>query len=479
MGYRDLRAFLDAASAIGEVKTIEGADWDLEIGCITELSAEKHGPILLFDAIAGYPRGYRIATNFLASPRRFALAMGVPLDLPPLEILRAWKEKSARVKLLPPRVVATGEITENVLDGDAADLERFPAPRWHQRDGGRYIGTADMVINKDPDTGWVNVGTYRACIHGPRRLSLWMNPDRDGRYIAQKYWSQGRACPVAVVLGADPTSWMASPVKLSRGVSELDYMGALHGEPLEVLHSELTGLPIPAHAEIVVEGEIPPVEEESVLEGPFGEWPGYYTHIGHECVVRVKRIMFRNDPILLGNPPLLPITQRYGVPIHVVRVWEHLENAGIANIRGVWTHINNLLVVISLKQAFAGHATHALITAAGLHYGPGMDTYYVAVDDDIDPSNLDEVLWAMCTRVDPAKQVQILSSYTTGLDPRLSPERKKQGDLTMGRMLIDACRPWTWRNDFALPNRFDDETRARVWKKWAATLEAGEGAAIG
>ena len=145
--------------------------------------------------------------------------MGVPLDLPPLEILRAWKEKSARAKLIPPRVVATGEITENVLDGDAADLERFPAPRWHQRDGGRYIGTADMVINKDPDTGWVNVGTYRACIHGPRRLSLWMNPDRDGRYIAQKYWSQGRACPVAVVLGADPTSWMASPVKLSRGVA--------------------------------------------------------------------------------------------------------------------------------------------------------------------------------------------------------------------------------------------------------------------
>jgi len=298
MPFRDLRGFLHAAAELGEVKTIEAADWDLEIGCITELSAEKHGPILLFDAIAGYPRGFRIVTNFLASPRRFALAMGVPLDLPPLEILRAWKEKSARSKLIPPRVVANGEITENVEAGEAADLERFPAPRWHQRDGGRYIGTADMVINKDPDTGWVNVGTYRACIQGPRRLSLWMNPDRDGRYIAQKYWSQGRACPVAVVLGADPTSWMASPVKLSRGVSELDYMGALHGEPVEVIESDLTGLPIPAHAEIVVEGEIPPVEEESALEGPFGEWPGYYTHIGQECVVRVQRIMYRNDPIL-------------------------------------------------------------------------------------------------------------------------------------------------------------------------------------
>ena len=218
---------------------------------------------------------------------------------------------------------------------------------------------------------------------------------------------------------------MAAPVKLSRGVSELDFVGAIRGEPLEVITSDLTGLPIPAYAEIVVEGEIPPITDDSAHEGPFGDWPGYYTHEGDECVVRVKRILHRTRPIILGNPPLLPITQRYGVPIHVVRVWEHLEGAGIANIRGVWTHINNLLVVISLKQAFPGHASHALIAAAGLHYGPGMDTYYVVVDDDIDPSNLHEVLWAMCTRCDPAKQVQILTSYTQGLDPRLSPEQKE------------------------------------------------------
>src|SRR5665213_3119688 len=144
MGFRDLRAYLSAAADLGAVKTVEGADWDLEIGCITELSAEKHGPILLFDEIKGYPRGFRVVTNFLASPQRFALAMGLPLDLPALEILRAWKEKSARARLIPPRFVTAGEITENVLDGAAADLERLPAPRWHQRDGGRYIGTADM-----------------------------------------------------------------------------------------------------------------------------------------------------------------------------------------------------------------------------------------------------------------------------------------------------------------------------------------------
>jgi UbiD family decarboxylase len=472
MPFRDLREYLAAADELGDLKTIEDADWNLEIGCITELSAEKHGPILLFDKIQGYPQGFRVVTNFLASPQRFALAMGLPLDMPALEILRAWKKKSAVATMIPPRTVARAPVQENVLEGERADLGLFPAPKWHQLDGGRYIGTADMVITKDTDSDWVNVGTYRACIQGPQRLSVWMNPDRDGRYHAQKYWSRGQAAPVAVVLGCEPAAWMASPVKLSRGVSELDYMGAIRGEPLDVIQSDLTGLPIPASAEIVVEGEIPPIEEESALEGPFGEWPGYYAHTGNECVIRVKRIMYRNDPIILSNPPLLPITQRYGVPIHVVRVWEHLESSGIANIRGVWTHINNLLVVVSLRQAFAGHAAHALITAAGLHYGPGMDTYFVAVDDDIDPSNLDEVLWAMCTRVDPATQVQILKSYTTGLDPRLSPERKSSGDLTMGRMLIDACRPFTWRDQYPVPNRFDDETRERTWKKWASTIFA-------
>lgn len=470
MPFRDLREYLAAAERLNDVTTIEGADWNLEIGCITELSAEQHGRILLFDSVKDYPRGFRIVTNALASPQRFALAMGLSLDLEPLEILRAWKERSARATMIPPRVVSSGPVMENVLEGDAIDLERFPAPKWHQLDGGRYIGTADIVINRDPESNWVNAATYRGCIQGPNRLSLWMNPDRDGRYIAQKYWSCGQACPVLVVLGCEPATWMAAPVKLERGISELDYAGAIRGEPVDVLRSELTGLPIPAYAEIVLEGEIPPITEDSAFEGPFGEWPGYYTHQGNECVVRIKRILHRNDPIILGNPPLLPITQRYGVPIHVVRIWDHLEQAGIANIRGVWSHVNNLLVVVSLRQAFPGHAAHALIAAAGLHYGPGMDTYYVAVDDDIDPSNLDEVLWAMCTRSDPATQVQILKSYTQGLDPRLSPERKRAGDLTMGRMLIDACRPFTWRNEFPVPNRFDDDFRERTWQKWKGAL---------
>ena len=470
MAFRDLREFVDAAEALGEVKRLAGAHWDLEIGAITEIMAEQEGPLLLFDAIPGYPEGFRVVANFLGTPGRFALALGLPTDLGKMEILKAWKEKSRQLEDLPPREVETGPVMENVVEGDKVDLEKFPAPKWHELDGGRYIGTADMVVTRDPKSGWVNVGTYRACIQGKDRLSLWILDHKHGKQIARRYWEQGRSCPVAVVLGCEPATWMAAPSAVKAGSSEYDYAGALRGAPVEVIKAPHTGLPVPAFAEIVLEGEIPPLHEESVMEGPFGEWPGYYTHTGRECVVRVKRIMHRNQPILLGNPPLLPITERYGIPLFAARIWEQLESAGISDIQGVWGHCHTLLIVISLKQKYAGHALQALTAAAGLQAGASMYRYVVAVDDDIDPSDLKQVLWAMTTRVDPSESVQILRSWTSDLDPRVPPEKRAKGDYTAGRMLIDACRPFAWREQFAAPNRFSAAKRRQIWEKWSAEL---------
>jgi UbiD family decarboxylase len=471
MAFRDLREFIAAAEATGDLQLIKGAHWDLEIGCITELSAEREGPLLLFDAVPGYPEGFRIVTNFLGTSRRFALALGLSPDLPKIEILRAWKEKSRQLEYLPPAEVESGPVMENVIDGDEVNLELFPAPKWHELDGGRYIGTADLVVTRDPQSGWVNVGTYRACIQGKNRLSLWILDHKHGKQIARQYWEQGRSCPVAIVLGCEPATWMAGPSAVKAGASEYDYAGGLRGAPVEVIKPPLTGLPVPAFAEIVLEGEIPPLEEESVLEGPFGEWPGYYTHIGRECVVRVKRIMHRHQPILLGNPPLLPITERYGIPLFAARVWEHLESAGISDIQGVWGHCHTLMIVISLKQKYPGHAVQALTATAGLQAGASMYRYIIAVDDDIDPSDLKQVLWAMTTRVDPSESVQILRSWTSDLDPRVPPEKREKGDYTSGRILVDACRPFTWRDQFAAPNRFSAAKRKQISEKWSAVLK--------
>ncbi|MGH7905539.1 MAG: UbiD family decarboxylase [Candidatus Binataceae bacterium] len=474
--FRDLRDYIERLVrelGEGEVRTVDGADWNLEIGCITELMAEKEGPALLFDNIAGYPKGFRVMTNFMGTAARCAMALGISPGLPKIEIIRAWKDKSKRMGLIPPREVATGPVMENVLEGDEIDLARFPAPKWHENDGGRYIGTADMVITRDPDTGWVNIGTHRGCIQSKDRLSLWLLGDRHARLIANKHWKRGEPCPIAVVFGCDPVLWTVAPTPAPEGVSEYDIAGALRGEPVEVMRGPTTGLPIPAYAEIVVEGEMPPVEEESAMEGPFGEWPGYYTHRGPETVVRVKRILFRNNPIILGAPPLIPTTTPgyQALPLSsAVATWEHLENAGVPNIRGVWAFARNLMIVVSLEQRYEGQAMQALLAATGRRRIGGMERYFVVVDEDIDPSDLNQVLWAICTRVDPAESVQILRTRTSDIDPRLSPKKRAENDFSMGIMLIDACKPFAWKDQYALANRFDDATRDQVRERWKSRL---------
>lgn len=474
--FRDLRDFMDRlVREFGEeeLRVVDGAHWNLEIGCLTEMMAEKEGPALLFDNIAGYPKGFRVFTNFMSTAARCAWALGISPKLSKVEMIRAWKNKTKLLKFIPPREVATGSVMENVLEGDAVDLARFPAPQWHEHDGGRYIGTADMVLTRDPDSGWVNFGAHRGCIQSKDRLSLWFaTKSRHGSLIASKYWAKGQACPVAVVFGCDPVLWTASPAALPIGVSEYDLAGALRGEPAEILRAPGTGLPIPAHAEIVVEGEMPPPEEESAQEGPFGEWPGYYTHTGREPVMRVKRIMYRNDPILLGAPPMLPTSPcgHQALPRAAVSTWDHLENSGVPNVRGVWVFARGLMVVVSIEQRYDGHAVQALIAAAGRPRNFAMDCYIVVVDEDIDPSDLNQVLWALCTRVDPAKSVQILNSWTSDIDPRMSPQKQAQKDYSMGLMLIDACKPFAWKEQFPRANRFEEPMREEMRKRWRSKL---------
>lgn len=469
MAYQTLGDFIEAADALGDVRRVDGADLDLDVGCLTELAAERDGPMLVFDKFAKYPPGYRVCSNAIRTARRFALALDLPTDIHPLELLRRWGEKRKTSTPVLPRSIEDGPILECMQQGDDVDVESFPVPRWHLNDGGRYIGTADMVITCDPEQGWINAGVYRAMVQSRNRISLWINPMKHGRIIVERYWRAGKQAPVAVVLGCEPVTWMCASMSPPFGTSEYELAGAYRGSPLEVLQLPKTGVSVPANAEIVIEGFIPPVSEESAHEGPFGEWPGYYTHQGPECVVRIERIYHRRNPILAGAPPLRPIG--WSNITTYVHLWEHLERAGVTDVAGVWGFYNGLLTVIALRQRYAGHAKQALITAAGFRHGD-MKTYYLTVDDDIDPTNLDEVLWAMCTRVDPATAVDIIhDAWTADLDPRLSPAKRAAGDYTVGRMLINACRPYSWRDHFPKPNVFESTEREKVEAKWRDLLD--------
>ncbi len=475
--YDGLRTFLQLCEAHGEVKTIAGADWNLEIGAITESASEliKEPPALLFDEIKGYPKGHRVLSIPTASRVRMNLALGLPVDTPKMEIVRYAAKKMKAATPIPPAFVETGPVMQNVMRGDDVDLTKFPVLKSHQLDGGRYIGTGDSVINRDPETGYVNVGTYRIQMHEGNKLGIWMSPGQQGRLICERYWKQGKACPVAVTFGGDPLIFFLSYTKFPFGVSEFDRVGGMLGRPLDVIRGPVTGLPIPAHAEIAIEGEIPPPSEETHQEGPFGEWPGYYT-VGTagtndmQPVIRVKAVYWRNNPIMLNMAPQWP-----GAPHHSVRfeggiLWEQLEAAGVPGIAGAYVH-HPMLIVVAIKQQYAGHAKQTGMAVLACATGARNGRFVIIVDEDIDPSNMDEVVWAMTTRVDPSVDIQTVTNcWASPLDPRMPPDVSENGPHTNSRAIVYAVRPWEWRDKFPAVNRISREQMAEVVKKYSGAL---------
>src|SRR5581483_6624133 len=257
MALVDLRTLLERAGAIGELRTIDGADANLEIGVIAELSLHANGPALLFDAIPGYPTGYRVAANVCSSHRRGLLALDLDPEMTLDQLMRAFKARWAAYKPVPPVVVDDGPLLEHIQSGQEVDLMQFPVPIWHEGDGGAYIGTGVAVINRDPDSGFVNVGTYRVQRHDRATTGIFSEPASDGRRIMEKYWAEGKACPVAVSFAPEPLIFLAgcSASGVPKSTPEYDYTGFLAGEPVQVIRGSVTGLPISAHSEIAIEGE--------------------------------------------------------------------------------------------------------------------------------------------------------------------------------------------------------------------------------
>ena len=226
--FDDLREFIEKAQGLGECKIVEGAHWDVEIGRIAELSLSvPNSPLLIFDKVQGYPQGYRVVTNPFTSTRRVALGLGLPMELKGLDLIRAWRDKVSSVKPIPPVYVKTGPVKENVLVGNDVDVLKFPTPKWHEFDGGRYIGTGCMVIQKDPDTGWVNLGTYRSQIVDRDTVTFHSVPGRHGAIIAKKYWDRGLSCPIAMVCGQGPQLWISAVSPVPIGINEYDWAGGL------------------------------------------------------------------------------------------------------------------------------------------------------------------------------------------------------------------------------------------------------------
>ena len=409
-------------------------------------------------------------SNVLFSPLRQSLALGVSRELRGIPLVEALKTKLAELKPMAPEEVRNAPVLQNVLRGNSVDILTFPAPHWHENDGGRYIGTFDAVISRDPESGYVNVGTYRVQVHDERTVGLWIIPGKHGNLIAQKYWSKGEDCPFLIACGIPPSVMLASAVGIPWGMSEYDFLGGLLGTPIPVVRGIATGLPMPANAELVLEGFAPPPEKASRPEGPFGEWPGYYASgTINRPIVNVSRIYHRDDPIITGDPPLKTyLNADIYMHIRAANIWSSMERAGIPDVSGVWfPRQGRFVVAVAIRQRYPGHARQVGHGVLATRDG-GRDTrMIVIVDDDIDITNTNELWWALASRWDPKRQSEIVSVPASDLNPTLTPEQRAANDMVSSCMIVDACRPYGRKDHFPAVSSVSAEYRQTVLKRWA------------
>jgi 4-hydroxy-3-polyprenylbenzoate decarboxylase len=475
--YEDLREWIAQAQKLGEIRVVKGASWQEEIGMAAEMvMPDEKAPCLVFDEVPGCNQGERVLVNFFGG-RRMNMTLGFPLAFGKLELSQAYLDHYMQdLKTIPHEYVQTGPVMENVITGDAVDITRFPVPLWHEGDGGRYIGTGSYNITMDPEEGWINVGTYRVMIHDRNTLGFYMSPGKHGRIHRDKYQARNQPMPVAVVVGGDPLQFLVACTEMPYGVCELDIAGGLRGKPVKVVKGGITGLPIPANAEMVIEGFVQPGKR--AREGPFGEWTGYYgSNMREEPVLDIKAIYHRNDPIILGCPPQRPPEEatRYRAVTRSALIRKTIAQAGVPAVKAVWAHEvggSRMLLGVAIEQRYAGHAKQAGHVAAMCHAGAYAGKYVVVVDDDVDVTSLDDLMWAMLTRSDPATSIDIIKgAWSTPLDPRIPPEQKAKGDNTNSRAVIDACRPFHWRDKFAKVNMPSPERARRAREKFGYLLE--------
>lgn len=431
MPYRDLREFLDHLEKEGELARVrEPVDLEYEMGAVCRHVLDRKGPALLFE----HPRGCSVpvVAGVFATRRRFAMALETSVE----EVHQEWIR---RTKVpLAPRLVATGPCKENILSGKDVDVRRFSIPTWNEKDGGPYI-TLPCHITKDPVSGERNAAVYRTQVHDRNTVGILAAPYR---HLAQHRARAGfdRPFPVAIALGLDPVIHISSTSCFPLGVDELAMAGALRGEPVELVKCETIPVEVPAHAEIVLEGEILPGELEE--EGLFGEFTGYYGLREPRPVIRITAITHRNNPIHLatyeGRPPQ-ETNVLMGVPAEV-EILRTVSIPGIVKVHLTEGGCSAFNAVVSINKPFEGYGKMMGLSVLGT-WGGRYIKNLIVVDADVDPYDLTQVEWALATRVQPKRDVEILGDLTgITLDPSLSEDERRSGKSRTSKMIIDATR---------------------------------------
>ena len=484
MAYRDLREWIARIEREGQLKRIRAeVDWDEEIGGITRKAYDMKDrcPALLFENIKDHrdTRCTKLFTASLLTYGRIAMMLGLSKDASVREIVQTVRNRMKNP--VKPVLLKDGPCKENIVKGDGVNLLDIPAPKWHPLDGGRYINTFGAVVTKHPVTGWTNVGIYRGMIVDNKTIAWALLAGKHWGHMYHEYRAMGKPMPVAVVYGWDPVMSFAACAPYAAGIPEYDLMGAFRESPVELVKCETVNLEVPATAEIVLEGTMPIEPESYRMEGPFGEFPGYYGGVAvPRPVLEVKCITHRNDPIYqatMEGPTPNEDAQCSSINLSVVG-WEALEKMGIAGITDVFAPACvgfGTNVRVKINKRYQGHAKQV---AACLWAATTTNFKNVTVvDDDIDIYDSDAVEWAFTYRVDPKEDLVVFpGAQGSPLDPSNDPRWQdpvRYGGGRWNRLLIDATQTWRWGPQeewdgkrYPLKVEVSDGMKKKVQERW-------------
>jgi UbiD family decarboxylase len=466
--YADLREYLQVLEQHGKLKHItREVDKDWEIAAVGRVNfqsiPEEERCALLFENVKGFD--IPVTFGVLGGSREiYALALGANgID----DISDTWTR--ALRNPIEPEEVKDAPVHDNVHLGEDADLLKLPVPVWTvEHDPGPYL-TAPFVFTKDPETGVQNVGTYRCEIKESRKIGLFMAHVQHGRNHVQMHNERDMNTPVAIVLGTDPSIGICSVSRIPQGTDELAIAGGLRGEAVPVVRAKSVDLNVPANAEIVIEGFIRKNELE--WEGPFGEYTGYMGPRSESFVFDVTAITHRHKPVyqafLSQMPPSESSTIRgFGreaaIRRHLLDLKLPIRDVHLLHAGGASAYL-----AISINKEYPGQAQQVMFGAWAVD--PTLGKITVIVDDDVDVRDSFMINWAMSFRVQPHKDIMIVSDTPAiRLDPSQAAEDVPQLDpsrVTSSKIGIDATRKHNYPPIALPPAEHLQQVRAK-WKEY-------------
>ena len=487
---RSLREFLDELDKIDDVQTIDAeVDWNLEAGAIIRRSYDLRAPAPLFTNLTGYQgTGFRLlgAPGALSSAEhafaRIALALGLPADTSGQEIVEALA--AAREKPgIPPVVVdrESAPCKENVVTGADVDLFAFPTPLIHGNDGGRYLQIYGMNIVKTPDGSWTNWSINRMMIAGKDTLACLIPGPQHLGIIRSKWTGIGKPMPIALAIGVEPGLPFVGGMPIPEGEDESHYLGALFGEGIEVVPAETVDLLVPATAEMVMEGYIS--LDETVMEGPFNEFPGYIaTNASPKALFRVTAITYRDgaiQPVVAAGPPVEEDHTIIGVT-SAAEILHLLRGAGLP-IASCWYNFEAAVHWLTIAVRSDWHATTGLSSGelidrvAGVIFTgkPSVNAPKILlVEDDVDITDLAQVVWAFATRSHPERgEIHFPHKLSMQLAVYLSEEESHTftaGKVIYNCLLADLYPEGRRPVKGSFENGWPAEIQQRVLDSWQA-----------